>query len=129
METAEVTLKVPYVQVLLRAYGIGEDEVNSFVELTEEANKPGWWQRFHDILPDWFSMYVSLEGAASLVRAYEPHFVPGLLQTEGYALSVMRSRRRGAGPTGGDRTACGTAYATPVPAHAVGRAQILGDHG
>lgn len=91
METAEVTLKVPYVQVLLRAYGVAEDEVNSFVELTEEAIKPGWWQRFHDILPDWFSMYVSLEGAASLIRAYEPHFVPGLLQTEGYALSVMHA--------------------------------------
>jgi transcriptional regulator with XRE-family HTH domain len=91
METAEVTLKIPYVQVLLRAYGITEAEAEAFVELTEEANKPGWWQRFHDILPDWFSMYVSLEGAAALLRAYEPHFVPGLLQTEDYARSVMRA--------------------------------------
>lgn len=91
METAEVTLKIPYVQVLLRAYGIAEAEAEAFVELTEEANKPGWWQRFHDILPDWFSMYVSLEGAAALLRAYEPHFVPGLLQTEDYARSVMRA--------------------------------------
>ncbi|MEU3183321.1 helix-turn-helix transcriptional regulator [Streptomyces sp. NPDC006923] len=91
METAEVTLKIPYVQILLRAYGIPETEADAFVELTEEANKPGWWQRFHDILPDWFSMYVSLEGAAALVRAYEPHFVPGLLQTEEYARSVMHA--------------------------------------
>ncbi|WP_326609682.1 helix-turn-helix domain-containing protein [Streptomyces scopuliridis] len=91
METAEVALKIPYVQVLLRAYGIPEDETDAFVELTEEANKPGWWQRFHDILPDWFSMYVSLEGSAALLRAYEPHFVPGLLQTEGYARAVMNA--------------------------------------
>ncbi|MFJ9031769.1 helix-turn-helix domain-containing protein [Streptomyces sp. NPDC102274] len=91
METAEVALKIPYVQVLLRAYGIPEDEADAFVELTEEANKPGWWQRFHDILPDWFSMYVSLEGSAALLRAYEPHFVPGLLQTEGYARAVMNA--------------------------------------
>ncbi|MYV57514.1 helix-turn-helix transcriptional regulator [Streptomyces sp. SID3212] len=91
METAEVTLKIPYVQVLLKAYGINDAEAESFVELTEEANKPGWWQRFHDILPDWFSMYVSLEGAAALLRTYEPHFVPGLLQTEDYARSVMRA--------------------------------------
>ncbi|KIF71268.1 XRE family transcriptional regulator [Streptomyces sp. AcH 505] len=91
METAEVTLKIPYVQVLLRAYGVAQEESDAFVDLTEEANKPGWWQRFHDILPDWFSMYVSLEGAASLLRAYEPHFVPGLLQTEGYARSVMHA--------------------------------------
>ncbi|PKV88898.1 helix-turn-helix transcriptional regulator [Streptomyces sp. TLI_146] len=91
METAEVALKIPYVQLLLNAYGIGDEETDRFIELAEEANKPGWWQRFHDILPDWFSMYVSLEGAASLIRTYEPHFVPGLLQTEEYARSVMVS--------------------------------------
>ncbi|WP_328539641.1 helix-turn-helix domain-containing protein [Streptomyces sp. NBC_00344] len=91
METAEVALKIPYVQLLLRAYGNTEAEADAFVELTEEANQPGWWQRFHGILPDWFSMYVSLEGAAALIRAYEPHFVPGLLQTEDYARAVMRS--------------------------------------
>ncbi|MFK8911707.1 helix-turn-helix domain-containing protein [Streptomyces sp. YS-3] len=91
METAEVSLKIPYVQLLLKAYGVGDEETDRFIELAEEANKPGWWQRFHDILPDWFSMYVSLEGAASLIRTYEPHFVPGLLQTEEYARSVMIS--------------------------------------
>jgi transcriptional regulator with XRE-family HTH domain len=89
METAEVALKIPYVQLLLGAYGIGDEEARGFVELAEEANKPGWWQRFHDVLPHWFSMYVSLEGAASLIRAYEPQFVPGLLQTEDYARAIM----------------------------------------
>ncbi|MEV6162823.1 helix-turn-helix transcriptional regulator [Streptomyces sp. NPDC052052] len=91
METAEVALKIPYVQMLLKEYGVADGEAESFVQLAEEANKPGWWQRFHDVLPDWFSMYVSLEGAASLLRMYEPHFVPGLLQTEDYARSVMRT--------------------------------------
>nr|WP_202514359.1 MULTISPECIES: helix-turn-helix transcriptional regulator [unclassified Streptomyces] len=91
METAEVALKIPYVQALLKAYGISDAENDAFVELAEEANRPGWWQRFHDVLPDWFSMYVSLEGAASLLRMYEPHFVPGLLQTEDYARTVMRT--------------------------------------
>ncbi|MDI3423303.1 helix-turn-helix domain-containing protein [Streptomyces luteolus] len=91
METAEVTLKIPYLQLLLKAYGVDDEEADSFVTLAEEANKAGWWQRYHDILPSWFSMYVSLEGAASLIRSYEPHFVPGLLQTEDYARAVMRS--------------------------------------
>ncbi|MEU3447635.1 helix-turn-helix transcriptional regulator [Streptomyces thermolilacinus] len=91
METAEVALKIPYVQLLLQAYGVGPDEAAGFVRLAEDANKPGWWQRFHDVLPGWFSMYVSLEGAASIIRAYEPHFVPGLLQTEDYARAVLRA--------------------------------------
>ncbi|MER6162245.1 helix-turn-helix transcriptional regulator [Streptomyces sp. NPDC001868] len=91
MEMAEVALKIPYLQLLLKAYGVGDEEAETFVRLAEEANKPGWWQRYHDILPGWFSMYVSLEGAAGLIRSYDPHFVPGLLQTEDYVRSVMTS--------------------------------------
>lgn len=91
MEMAEVALKVPYVQVLLTTYGVPEEEADAFVALTEEANQPGWWQRFHDVLPEWFSLYVSLEGAAGLIRSYEPHFVPGLLQTEDYARAVLEA--------------------------------------
>ncbi|MEV0034779.1 helix-turn-helix transcriptional regulator [Streptomyces sp. NPDC050804] len=89
MEMSEVALKIPYVEILLSAYGLPDDERATFLELTEEAVKPGWWQRFHDVLPDWFGGYVSLEGAAKTIRCYEPHFVPGLLQTEDYARSVM----------------------------------------
>ncbi|MFF8726423.1 helix-turn-helix domain-containing protein [Streptomyces sp. NPDC015171] len=91
MEMAEVALKIPYVQVLLTTYGVSEEEAGAFVGLAEEANQPGWWQRFHDVLPDWFSLYVSLEGAARIIRSYEPHFVPGLLQTEEYARAVMEA--------------------------------------
>ncbi|MEU2658199.1 helix-turn-helix transcriptional regulator [Streptomyces sp. NPDC007325] len=97
METAEVALKIPYVQLLLKTYGITDAEAEAFTALAEEANLPGWWQRFHDVLPGWFSMYVSLEGAASLIRAYEPQFVPGLLQTEGYARAILRSGAVGGG--------------------------------
>ncbi|MBZ6101427.1 helix-turn-helix domain-containing protein [Streptomyces olivaceus] len=100
MEMAEVALKIPYVQILLTTYGVASDEVSAFVTLAEEANQPGWWQRYHDVLPDWFSLYVSLEGAARIVRSYEPHFVPGLLQTEDYARSVMEAGT--IGNAGGD---------------------------
>jgi transcriptional regulator with XRE-family HTH domain len=91
IEMAEVALKIPYVQVLLTTYGVPDEEAAAFVALAEEANQPGWWQRFHDVLPDWFSLYVSLEGAARIIRSYEPHFVPGLLQTEEYARAVMEA--------------------------------------
>ncbi|WP_326669502.1 helix-turn-helix transcriptional regulator [Streptomyces canus] len=91
MEMAEVGFKIPYLQLLLKAYGVGDQEAEDFVQLAEDANRPGWWQRFHDVLPGWFSMHVSLEGAAALIREYEPHFVPGLLQTEDYARGVLRS--------------------------------------
>ena len=99
METAEVSLKIPYVQMLLTAYGVPEHEADTFVALAEDANRPGWWQRYHDVLPEWFSLYVSLEGAARIIRSYEPHFVPGLLQTEDYARAVLEAWTIGtAGP-------------------------------
>ncbi|MFD4814892.1 DUF5753 domain-containing protein, partial [Streptomyces sp. NPDC058418] len=44
---------------------------------------------YHDVLPDWFGGHVSLEQAAKTIRAYEPHFVPGLLQTEDYAHAIL----------------------------------------
>lgn len=91
METAEVALKIPYVQILLETYGVPADEAAAFIMLAEDANRPGWWQRFHDVLPEWFSLYVSLEGAARMIRSYEPHFVPGLLQTECYARAVLEA--------------------------------------
>lgn len=92
MERAEVGLKLPYVEKLLITYGITTpEEIGGFLALAREANRPGWWHHFRDVLPDWFSAFVSLEGEAAVIRAYEPHYVPGLLQTAAYARAVLRA--------------------------------------
>ncbi|MEO3754078.1 helix-turn-helix transcriptional regulator [Streptomyces sp. B6B3] len=96
MEKAEVGLRPLYVKALLERYDVAKEEIDSFLSLVDEANRPGWWHRFRDVLPDWFSLYVSLEGEASLIRAYEPHCVPGLLQTEDYARVLLRTGFPGA---------------------------------
>ncbi|MGW8376667.1 helix-turn-helix transcriptional regulator [Streptomyces sp. ODS28] len=92
MEKAEVGLKVPYVEKLLGTYGVtAEDDIEEFVGLARQANRPGWWHRYRDVLPEWFSAFVSLESESEVIRAYEPHYVPGLLQTESYARAVLRA--------------------------------------
>lgn len=92
MEKAEVGLKIPYVEKLLMTYGISSaEDIGGFLALAREANRPGWWHSFRDVLPDWFSAFVSLEGEAAVIRAYEPHYVPGLLQTPDYAGAVLRA--------------------------------------
>jgi transcriptional regulator with XRE-family HTH domain len=94
MEKAEVGLKIPYVEKLLETYGVTDpEEIETFLALARKGNRPGWWHRYRDVLPDWFSAFVSLEGEASVIRAYEPHYVPGLLQTEDYARAVLRAGR------------------------------------
>jgi hypothetical protein len=40
------------------------------------------------VLPSWFRIAIGLEESASLIRAYEPQVVPGLLQTEGYIRAI-----------------------------------------
>ncbi|KAF4409855.1 MULTISPECIES: helix-turn-helix transcriptional regulator [Streptomyces] len=94
MEKGEVGLKVLYVRTLLERYGVtARDDVDSFLAMVEAANRPGWWHRYRDVVPDWFKGYVALEEEAHVIRAYEPHYVPGLLQTENYARSVLRAGR------------------------------------
>lgn len=90
MEKAEVGLRIPYVKELLRTYGVSATEIEDFVSLAREANQPGWWYKYRDVLPEWFSAYVSLESEAAVIRLYEPQYVPGLLQTQDYAAALMR---------------------------------------
>ncbi|CAM5266099.1 Helix-turn-helix domain-containing protein OS=Streptomyces tendae OX=1932 GN=GUR47_23630 PE=4 SV=1 [Streptomyces tendae] len=89
LEKAEVALKPLYVEKLLQTYGSPQQETDEFVALAEQANKPGWWHAYRDVLPNWFTAYVSLETGASTLRTYEPHYVTGLLQTPAYARGVL----------------------------------------
>jgi transcriptional regulator with XRE-family HTH domain len=74
---------------LLTLYGVNAEEKEQLLGLAEQANRPGWWHRYHDILPEWFQSYVGMEEAARSIRVYEPQLVPGLLQTEEYATAVL----------------------------------------
>jgi transcriptional regulator with XRE-family HTH domain len=75
---------------LLTLYGVTDpDEREQLLTLASQANRPGWWYRYNDILPGWFQPYIGLEEAAESIREYEPHFIPGLLQTEEYASAVL----------------------------------------
>jgi transcriptional regulator with XRE-family HTH domain len=98
MELGRVSFKERDVTDLLRLYGVDEDEAATLVELAIQANSPGWWHKYGDVLPDWFQVYVGLEEAASLIRLYEVQFVPGLLQTADYARAVVQLGQPGAAP-------------------------------
>lgn len=49
-----------------------------------------WWRGHRDLVPGWLGAYLSLEPAASLIRAYDTSLVHGLLQTEEYAQAAIR---------------------------------------
>jgi transcriptional regulator with XRE-family HTH domain len=91
MEAAKVArLRLPDAEKLLQVYGVtDQQEIDTFLKSVREANKRGWWHTYRDVMPDWFAAYLSLEQAASQIRAYEPQFVHGLLQTEAYARALL----------------------------------------
>jgi hypothetical protein len=89
LELGRVGFKERDVADLLTCYGVLDPaEREQFLDLARQANTPGWWHRFSDLLPSWFETYLGLEQAASLIRNYEIQFVPGLLQTRDYARAV-----------------------------------------
>jgi transcriptional regulator with XRE-family HTH domain len=91
LENGQVGFKERDVIDLLRLYEVTDpDEVAALLVLAREANVPGWWQQYGDVLPQWFRTYVDLESAATLIRTYEGQLVPGLLQTDDYMRAVVR---------------------------------------
>jgi len=90
MELGRVPFKERDVADLLTLYGVADEEQAAFLALVRQANIPGWWQQFGEIVPPWLLSYLGLEDAASLIRAYEVHSVPVLLQTADYARAVIR---------------------------------------
>ena len=90
MELGRVSFRERDIADLLTMYGVlDEQERSVFLSLAREANIPGWWHDSADLLPGWFEPYLGLEEAASVIRNYEVQFVPGLLQTAGYARAVI----------------------------------------
>jgi transcriptional regulator with XRE-family HTH domain len=91
MELGRVGFKTRDVEDLLTLYGVLDNaERRGLLEMVREANTPGWWHKYGDLLPNWFTTYVGLEEATSVIRTYEVQFVPGLLQTSAYARTVIR---------------------------------------
>jgi hypothetical protein len=91
LELGKVSFKQRDLADLLTLYGVDDDdEREALLARAREANTPGWWHRYGDVLPNWFQSYLGLEAAAALIRTYEVQFVPGLLQTKEYASAVVR---------------------------------------
>lgn len=89
MENGRVRFKERDVTDLLTLYGITDEKTHAgLVSLVRQANSPGWWSKYGDVMADWFEAYLGLEMVASVIRTFELQFVHGLFQTEDYARAV-----------------------------------------
>ncbi|MEO3813275.1 helix-turn-helix transcriptional regulator [Sphaerisporangium sp. B11E5] len=91
MELGRVGFRARDVRDLLTLYGVvDETERQALLSLVDQANRPGWWHNYDDVLPNWFEAYIGLEEAATRIRSYEVQFIPGLLQTADYTRAVVK---------------------------------------
>jgi transcriptional regulator with XRE-family HTH domain len=93
IENARVSVIPRDVKLLLGVYGVpeGGELWEALLGLSREARQKGWWREYGEAFLEDFGTYVALEAEASTLSTYEPEYVPGLLQTEDYALAVMRA--------------------------------------
>ncbi|HEY3683312.1 MAG TPA: helix-turn-helix transcriptional regulator [Streptosporangiaceae bacterium] len=93
LELGRSSFKQRDVADLLAFYQVTDErEREALLALARQANAPGWWHQYADLMPAWLETYIGLEEAASVIRTYEMQFVHGLLQTSDYARAVVRLR-------------------------------------
>lgn len=92
IETGHTSATPRDVKDMLDIYGVVGAASDELVQIAREARQKGWWHPFSTVLT---GAYVGLEAAAKSIRAYEQQVVPGLLQTDKYAIAMIRAARQG----------------------------------
>jgi transcriptional regulator with XRE-family HTH domain len=95
IETGQTGLRSFDVETMCKIYGAPADLTEALMGLAKETKARGWWQAYGDVIPEGFDVYIGLEEAASQLSWYEPELVPGILQTEDYARTLIESDNPG----------------------------------
>jgi len=89
IENARVAVTPRDVRDLLTLYGVQDPAYReSLIDLARKARERPWWSAYRDVIR---SNFIGLEAEATGMLSWEPMVVPGLLQTERYMRSVIRT--------------------------------------
>jgi len=88
METAHVGVRTNDLRPLLDIYKVTGMRRDELLQLARERRQQVWWQDYKD-LPT--AAVASLETEAASISQYAAQVIPGLLQTEAYARTVLRA--------------------------------------
>jgi len=89
IETGDVRVSTNDLRAMLSYYGVEPDRVSALVEVAKAAREPARWARYRDVASPEYLAFLGYESSASVIRNFEPIWVPGLLQTEEYAREVI----------------------------------------
>lgn len=94
MEGGWVSMRDPDIRVMCELYGVRDPGViGGLLELArvdrERRRAKGWWDDY--AMSGVYQEYVALENAATVIKAWEPGYLPGLLQTPEYVRAMRRT--------------------------------------
>ncbi len=95
IETGQVSLRSLDAEAMCRIYGATAELTEALMGLARETKARGWWHSYGDVIPEGFDVYIGLEEAASTFAWYESELIPGLLQTESYARTLIEADNPG----------------------------------
>jgi transcriptional regulator with XRE-family HTH domain len=90
IETGQVSIGTNDLKALLAHYGITDGaRVSELIETARASRQRSWWNSYRDVASSDFLAAVAYESSAEYIRNFEPILIPGLLQTEEYAQTVI----------------------------------------
>src|SRR6266702_1486414 len=95
IETGQTSLRSLDVEAMCKIYAAPAGLTEALMGLARETKARGWWHAYGDVIPEGFDVYIGLEEAASQLAWYESELVPGLLQTEHYAHTLIKADNPG----------------------------------
>lgn len=93
IETGKVPVSVRDVRDMLDQYTVDGEKREELLDLAKETKRQGWWERYSETGPKGISTFFGLEAEAAEAVSYEPIFIPGLLQSPGYARALLSVSR------------------------------------
>lgn len=79
------------VRDLIDYYKVDRADADRFRRWTNEGRKRAWWRDYSDMAAAPRDEYLDYESGASVIRYYAPLIIPGLLQTQEYARTMIRT--------------------------------------
>ncbi len=93
IENGSVGISTNDLKAILAHYKITDEGRNvEFLGLARGARERSWWSSYREATPGLIQL-IEYESASSIIRNFQPMLIPGLLQTEEYATTMIRNFR------------------------------------